>query len=73
MPSGRGGRGRGNPYPFCRLYPWLPRRWWASPYAAQYAAMTPYMGHGYPYYGAGPYGAGAPYRQTKWYPWWQRP
>lgn len=28
---GRGyqGWGRGNPYPFCRLYPWLPRRWWA--------------------------------------------
>jgi len=25
---GRGypGRGRGNPYPFCRFYPWLPRR-----------------------------------------------
>ena len=23
------GRGRGNPYPFCRFYPWLPQRWWA--------------------------------------------
>lgn len=23
------GMGRGNPYPFCRFYPWLPRRWWA--------------------------------------------
>ena len=28
---GRGyrGWGRGNPYPFCRFYPWLPRRRWA--------------------------------------------
>ncbi|MDH5696863.1 MAG: 4Fe-4S binding protein [Dehalococcoidia bacterium] len=28
---GRGCRawGGGNPYPFCRFYPWLPRRWWA--------------------------------------------
>ncbi|MBC7115347.1 MAG: hypothetical protein PWR13_1222 [Archaeoglobi archaeon] len=34
MPRGFGrGRGfwRGNPYPFCRFYPWLPRRWWAYP------------------------------------------
>lgn len=23
------GLGRGNPYPYCRFYPWLPRRWWA--------------------------------------------
>jgi hypothetical protein len=23
------GRGRGNPYPFCRFNPSLPRRWWA--------------------------------------------
>jgi len=23
------GRGRGNPYPFCRYFPWLPRWWWA--------------------------------------------
>ena len=35
MPFGRGGfgwggRGRGNPYPFCRFYPWLPRRRWAA-------------------------------------------
>ncbi len=28
---GFGGGGRGNPYPFCRWYPWLPRRWWAYP------------------------------------------
>ena len=43
MPRGYWGRrrgfwgwGRGNPYPFCRLYPWLPRGWWRwgySPYA----------------------------------------
>ena len=28
---GRGYRawGKGNPYAFCRFYPWLPRRWWA--------------------------------------------
>lgn len=23
-----GGRGRGNPYPFCRCFPGLPRGWW---------------------------------------------
>ena len=46
------GRGRGNPYPFCRFYPWLPRWWWATPYAGQHAATIPYMGYGYPYYGA---------------------
>ncbi|HEY91586.1 MAG TPA: 4Fe-4S binding protein [Dehalococcoidia bacterium] len=30
---GRGGgrgRGRGNPFPACRNYAWLPRRWWAA-------------------------------------------
>ncbi len=29
-------RGMGNPYPYCRFYPWMPRRWWAmsmNPYA----------------------------------------
>ena len=71
MPYGRGtfgwgrglgrGLGRGNPYPFCRNCPWLPRRWWATPYAGQYAGTMPnyHMGYGYPYYGAGhmpPYG-----------------
>jgi len=37
---GRGGGwgGRGNPYPFCRFYPWLPRRWWAYPQYAGYGA-----------------------------------
>jgi len=50
---GRGaGRGRGNPYPFCRFYPWLPRRWWLAPYASQYPVATPYIGYRYPGYGA---------------------
>jgi len=46
--SGWGGFwGRGNPFPFCRFFPWLPRWWWASPYFSQYASTLP----GYqPYY-----------------------
>jgi hypothetical protein len=58
MPFYRGyggfrGRGRGNPYPFCRSFPWLPRGWWAVP---QYAGWNPYLS-GIP----GPYGmAGYP-------------
>jgi hypothetical protein len=52
------GWGRGNPYPFCRFSPWLPRRWGAMPYAGYYAGSTPYMGYGYPYYGM----AGMPYQ-----------
>ena len=55
------GGGRGNPYSFCRFYPWLPRRWWAAPYAGQYAATIPYRGYGYPGYGAY-YPAYMPYR-----------
>jgi len=54
-----GGGGRGNPFPFCRFFPWLPRWWWATPYAAYYAATTPYTGFSYPFYGMGyipPYG-----------------
>jgi len=45
MPRGRGwfGRGFGNPYPFCRWFPWLPRWWWAYPAFSQ------------PYY-SGPWG-----------------
>ena len=41
------GRGFGNPYPFCRWFPWLPRRWWAYPgFGLPY-----YWGHWlYPYY-----------------------
>jgi len=53
--------GRGNPFPFCRNFPWLPRWWWATPYAAQYAGTIPYMG-GYPWvqpYGS-PYAPGSP-------------
>ena len=46
------GGGRGNPYSFCRFYPWPPRRWWTAPYAGQYAATTPYRGYGSPGYGA---------------------
>ena len=61
---GRGlgrGMGWGNPYPFCRNFPWLPRWWWATPYAGQYAATIPYMGYGYPSYGAY-YPSYTPYR-----------
>lgn len=29
--------GRGNPYPFCRRFPYMPRGWWAMPqYAGNY-------------------------------------
>jgi len=24
--------GRGNPFPFCRWFPWLPRWWWSGAY-----------------------------------------
>jgi len=70
--SGRGwfggpGWGRGNPYPFCRFHPWLPRRWWA--YGAGFYPLGPYPGTtGMPYY---PPAAGAPYYPTPTgYPWW---
>jgi len=36
-PGAGWGRGIGNPYPYCRFYPWMPRRWWAmgmNPYGA---------------------------------------
>ena len=41
-----GGRELDNPYPYCRLYPWLPRRWWAYPASIQprsydYPVQTP--------------------------------
>ncbi len=40
---GRGwGRGWGNPYPYCRNFPWLPKWWWATPNANQYASTIPY-------------------------------
>lgn len=58
---GRGlgmGWGRGNPYPFCRFFPWMPRRWWAwgvSPYGLYQrgtpGAYAPYAAYpGYPAY-----------------------
>lgn len=37
------GLGRGNPYPYCRFYPWLPRRWWAmgiNPYGTGSSPWT---------------------------------
>lgn len=40
-----GGWGRGNPYPFCRRFPWLPRGWWMMPH---YQGRPPI---GYPAYG----------------------
>ncbi len=52
------GGGRGNPYPFCRNFPWLPRWWWAAPYASQYAGTIPSMG-AYPY--ASQYGGTMPF------------
>ena len=51
------GRGFGNPFLFCRWFPWLPRWWWAYPafistlyYGIPW--MMPYMGYWrvpYPY------------------------
>ncbi|MCD6262918.1 hypothetical protein J7L60_00715 [Candidatus Bathyarchaeota archaeon] len=73
MPWGRGrawpGRGfwgwPGNPYPFCRWFPWLPRWWWAYPYWSYYAAYPTWWGYrGFPWlpgWGLSPYSAAAPY------------
>ncbi|MGQ9477266.1 MAG: hypothetical protein ACUVRH_02095 [Candidatus Bipolaricaulia bacterium] len=51
--------GRGNPYPFCRFFPWLPRGWWRS---GIYGPMTPYSYAPYgtlsPYPSYRPYSAG---------------
>ncbi len=69
MPFGRGWGGSGgwgNPYPFCRFFPWLPRMWWATPYAGRYAATIPYRGYGYPYYS----GRGAYYPTVRWWYGW---
>ena len=41
------GWGRGNPYPYCRRFPWLPRGWWWSG-AACYGSSY----YGSPYYGS---------------------
>jgi len=57
MPWGRGrgwwGRGRGwfwgfrgNPFPFCRFFPWLPRWWWLY-----YPYPWPYYPYSVPQYG----------------------
>ena len=36
------GRGFGfNPYPFCRVFPWLPRWWWANPQYQNPTYFTP--------------------------------
>ena len=51
------GMGRGNPYPFCRFAPWLPRRWWAYG-AGAYPMAAPMP------YGTGPYAPGLPYNPT---------
>jgi hypothetical protein len=51
---GRWGLGRGNPYPFCRRFPWRPRWWWAygpGPYGAAVGQPRPYpAGARPPYY-----------------------
>jgi hypothetical protein len=52
MPRGRGRGGfsrgfwgwPGNPYPFCRFFPWLPRRWWRG----SYGPLTPWTTYGAP-------------------------
>jgi hypothetical protein len=43
---GRGLGGRGNPYPYCRRFPWLPRWWWAVPQYAGNASRTMVRGWG---------------------------
>jgi len=40
-PWAGGGWGGGNPSPFCRFFPWLPRRWWAFPGAGYGAGWAP--------------------------------
>ncbi|HDM78691.1 MAG TPA: hypothetical protein ENG51_19855 [Deltaproteobacteria bacterium] len=49
----------GNPFPFCRNFPWLPRWWWATPYASYYAATIP--GYGAGGYYPGSYSAFSPW------------
>ena len=43
------GMGMGNPYPYCRNFPWLPRRWWTGMYGAMAPGMYPMPYYGYPY------------------------
>jgi len=65
MGLGRGAFGRGagagggygwpgNPYPYCRYFPWLPRRWWSG----IYGPISPWSA---PLWPAGTY---APYPTT---------
>ncbi len=73
MPRGRGwgagwfgwgpGWGRGRGWGLGRG-----RGWWLGwgPYAPLYGATIPYMGYGYPYYGA----AGVPYTPYRAYPYY---
>ena len=38
------GWGRGNPYPFCRWFPWLPRWWWTGMYGpVQWTSQGPQL------------------------------
>jgi hypothetical protein len=55
--------GRGNPYPFCRNFPWLPRGWWTGIYGPISPWNTyPSSGYGMPYGTPYPYGyTGYPY------------
>ena len=73
MPFGRGwfgrggGRGRGNPYPYCRFYPWLPRRWWAygTGFYPRFYGGAPSVP-----YGASGYYAAPPAYPPGYYPRW---
>ncbi|NOY77452.1 MAG: hypothetical protein GXO76_06230 [Calditrichaeota bacterium] len=72
MPRGRGfgfggmgygfgrGRGWGNPTPYCRAYPWLPRGWWAYPQYNQWSSNQWSSGAPIPPYGWQAGGWGAP-------------
>ena len=49
--GGNGYRWPGNPYPYCRNFPWLPRGWW---WTGAYRTGLPWSGTvrwpaGYPY------------------------
>ncbi len=43
---GRGWGWRGNPFPFCRWFPWLPRGWrWMGWYPGYYPWYSGYPGY----------------------------
>jgi hypothetical protein len=44
----------GNPYPYCRFYPRMPRRWWAM-------VNNPYAARGIPAWGTYPPSLSSPY------------